>query len=498
MRARVIASWTLAAVLAGAPASALAADAVSSIAAAAKKQDAAAVRSLLRQRADVNAADAEGMTALHWAAHHNDLALVRALLAAGAKATAANRYGVTPLHEAATLGNTAMVSALLRAGADADAAFGDGETPLMIAARVGSVDTVKALLERGAKVNAAEAFRGQTALMLAANEGHAAVVTALVVAGANVNARTKEYDFQKLTGGAGGIIHDRAQGGLTALILAARQGSREAGDVLLGAGADINAVEPQYQFSALQTAIFNGQYAFAKMLIDKGADVNDGSLYVTMEMRNLAAYSNRPNPAESDDGISHLDIATLLLAKGADPNAPYVKQIPPRQAQGNINVPQGGTPLYRAVRAVDLAAVKLLVERGAKPGLAIKDGSTPVMAASGLGAPRGGDEEVTEAGDRNDPVDVLKVLVAGGADVNAVNDAGMTALHYAAQRGSDRIIQYLAEQGAKFDVKNKQGRTVADFARGRTAALVAKLSGAPAPDAPPGQRPAAPAAPSQR
>jgi ankyrin repeat protein len=323
------------------------------------------------------------------------------------------------------------------------------------------------------------------------------VAKTLVDAGADVNARTREYDFQKLTGGAGGIIHDRAQGGLNALILAARQGARESGEVLLTGGADINAVEPQYQFSALQTAIFNGQYAFAKMLIEKGANVNDGSLYVTMEMRNLAAYSNRPNPAESDAGVSHLDIASLLLDKGADPNAPYDKTIPPRQAQGNINVPAGGTPLYRAVRAVDLAAVKLLLERGAKPGQAIKDGSTPVMAASGLGAPRGGDEEVTEAGDRNDPVDVLKALVGKGADVNAVNDAGMTALHYAAQRGSDRIIQYLAEQGAKFDVKNKQGRTPADLARGRTAALVAQLSGAPAPAAP-GQRPATPAAPSQR
>lgn len=496
MRVSVIAGWVLV-ILVGVSASALAADAVAPLAAAAKKQDAAAVRTLLRQRTPLDAADAEGMTALHWAAHHNDLATVRALLAAGAKATVANRYGVTPLHEAATLGNAAMVTALLRAGAEADAAYGDGETPLMIAARTGSAEAVKALLERGAKVNAVERFRGQTALMLAVNENHAAVAKALVDAGADVNARTKEYDFQKLTGGAGGIIHDRPQGGLNALILAARQGARESGEVLLAGGADINAVEPQYQFSALQTAIFNGQYTFAKLLIDRGANLNDGSLYVTMEMRNLAAYSNRPNPAESDAGVSHLDIATLLLDKGADPNAPYVKTIPPRQAQGNINVPPGGTPLYRAVRAVDLAAVKLLVDRGAKAGQAIKDGSTPVMAAAGLGAPRGGDEEVTEAGDRNDPVDVLKVLVGKGADVNAVNDAGMTALHYAAQRGSDRIIQYLAEQGAKFDVKNKQGRTPADFARGRTAALVAQLSGAPAPAAP-GQRPATPAAPSQR
>ena len=444
---------------------ALAADGASPLAAAAKRQDAATVRTLLRQKAHVNAPDAEGMTALHWAAHYNDLATVRALLAAGAKAAVANRYGVTPLHEAATLGNVAIVSALLRGGADADASYGDGETPLMIAARVGSLDTVRALIERGAKVNATEQFRGQTALMLAANENHAAVVKVLLDAGANANTRTREYDFQNLSG-----------------------------------GADIDAVEPQYQFSPLQTAIFNGQYAFAKMLIEKGANVNDGALYVTMEMRNLAAYSNRPNPPEADKGISHLDIADLLLGKGANPNVAYTKTIPPRQAQGNINVPPGGTPLYRAVRAVDLAAVKLLLDRGANPGMAIGDGSAPVMAAAGLGAPRGGDEEVTEAGDRNDPVDVLKALVEKGADVNAVNDAGMTALHYAAQRGSDRIIQYLSAQGAKFDVKNKQGRMPADFARGKTAALVAELSGTPikGPAAPAGARPAAPSAPSQR
>ena len=139
--------------------------------------------------------------------------------------------------------------------------------------------------------------------------------------------------------------------------------------------------------------------------------------------------------------------------------------------------PPGATPLYRAVRAIDLAAVQLLVDRGANPSTAIKDGSTPLMAAAGLGAPRGGDEEVTEAGDRNDPVDVLKALIAKGADVNATNDAGMTALHYAAARGSDRIIEYLASQGARFDVKNKQGRTPSELARGKTAALMSKLAG---------------------
>jgi ankyrin repeat protein len=443
-----------------------------------KNQDATAVKALLKQRADVNAAAVDGTTALQWAAHWNDLDAVKALLAAGAKANVASRYGVTPLHEAASIGSAPIVNVLLRAGATVDATYGEGETPLMLAARSGSLEAVKLLVEAGANANAAEKFRGQTALMLAAVENHASIVQALIAAGAQVNARTVEYTFQDLTGGAGGIIHDRPQGGLTALILAARQGSIEAAEHLIAAGADLNATEPQYGFTALQTAIFNGHYALAHQLLEKGVNPNDGSLYIVMEMRNLATYSNRPNPPDAERGVSHMDVAKLLLDKGADPNAAYVKTIPPRQAQGNINVAAGATPLYRAVRAIDLAAVQLLVDRGANPSLALKDGSTPMMAAAGLGAPRGGDEEVTEAGDRNDPIDVMKALIAKGANVNAANDVGMTPLHYAAQRGSDRIVEFLAGQGARFDVKNKQGRTPAELARGKTAALMSKLAGA--------------------
>jgi ankyrin repeat protein len=441
-----------------------------------KTQNVSAARTLMRQRADVNAADVDGSTPLQWAAHWNDIELVKALLGAGAKPNVSNRYGVTPLHEAATIGSAAVVNALLRAGAQANATYGEGETALMLAARSGNLQTVTSLIEAGANVNAAERFRGQTALMLAATENHAAVVKALVNAGAVPNTRTVEYTFQKLTGGAGGIIHDRPQGGITALMLAARQGALEAGAALVAGGADLNAEEPQYGFTALQTAIFNGHYAFAKLLIDTGASVNDGSLYIVIEMRNLAKYTNRPNPPDSENGVSHLDLAKLLLAKGANPDAVYAKTVPPRQAQGNINVAPGSTPLYRAVRAVDFESVRLLVDAGANPSLAITDGSTPLMAAAGLGAPRGGDEEVTEAGDRNDPVDVMKALVEKGANVNAANDAGMTPMHYAVQRGVDRIIEFLASKGARFDAKNKQGRTPADLARGRTAALVKQLS----------------------
>jgi ankyrin repeat protein len=441
-----------------------------------RHQHSAAARALIKQRADVNVADVDGSTALQWAAHWNDVETVKALLAAGAKPNAANRYGVTPLHEAATIGSASIINALLRAGATADAVYGDGETALMLASRSGNLESVKLLLEANADVNAAEKFRGQTALMLAANENHPAVVTTLLAAGARPNTRAAEYTFQTLTGGAGGIIHDRPQGGVTALMLAARQGALEAGAALIAGGADLAMEEPQYGFTALQTAIFNGHYAFAKVLIEKGAPVNDGSLYVAVEMRNLAKYTNRPNPPDSENGVSHLDVVKLLVDKGADVNAQYAKKIPPRQAQGEINVPPGATPLYRAVRAIDLASVKLLIDAGANASLALKDRSTPLMAAAGLGAPRGGDEEVTEAGDRNDPVDVMKLLVETGADVNAVNDLGMTPMHYAVQRGADRLIEYLASKGARFDIKNKQGRTAAEIARGRTAVLVKQLS----------------------
>jgi len=442
-----------------------------------KNQNAAAAKTLIRQRVGVNAADVDGSTPLQWAAHWNDVETVKSLLAAGAKPNVANRYGVTPLHEAATLGSGPVIAALLRAGAQADAAYGEGETALMLAARAGSLESVKLLIEANADVNAAEKFRGQTPLMLAAAENHAAVVKALLAAGARVNTRSVEYTFQALTGGAGGIIHDRPQGGVTALMLAARQGARAAAEALVAGGADINATEPQYGFTALQTAVFNGHYALARALIEQGANANDGSLYIATEMRNLAKYTNRPNPPDSEDGVSHLDVIKLLLDKGADANAPYTKTIPPRQAQGNINVAPGSTALYRAVRSVDLATVTLLVDGGADPSKPIGDGSTPLMAAAGLGAPRGGDEEVTEAGDRSDPVDVIKVLIDKGANVNAANTAGMTAMHYAVQRGSDRIIEFLASKGARFDVKNKQGKTAAELARGRTAALVSKLAG---------------------
>src|SRR5258708_4174954 len=215
---------------------------------AARNRDAAGLRSLLKQKVDVNAPDVEGMTPLLWAAHNDDLDAVKLLLAAGANPKAANRYDITALSEAAVCGDGAMIEALVKSGADVNAPFGEGETPLMTASRTGSVIGVKAMLAAGANVNATDQSRGQTALMWAVAENHADVAKLLVAAGADLNVRSTLFDFNFRKVATGGTQAVYSRGGLTALLLAARQGSTESAAVPLDPGANINLAEQDYGF----------------------------------------------------------------------------------------------------------------------------------------------------------------------------------------------------------------------------------------------------------
>ncbi|HLI86284.1 MAG TPA: ankyrin repeat domain-containing protein [Bryobacteraceae bacterium] len=429
------------------------------------------------------AADVDGTTPLIAAAHQDDLAQVKRLLAGGADAKAANRYGVTALWEAANLGNGEMIEALLRAGADPQATVGQGETPLMTAARTGTLAGVKALLAAGADVNAKESYRGETALMWAVAENHADVAKLLIAAGADVNARSTFYDFKFRKVASGGTQAVYYRGGLTPLLFAARQGAIESAEALLEAGADVNLPEPEYQFTPLLLAIYNDHYDFASMLVEHGAKL-DGALYLAVEMRNLDYFGNRPRKPVTDK-LDELGFIKFLLEHGAEPDAPLRTKLPGRMAQGAISVPAGATPFYRAARSADLESMRLLLAHGADPNRPSEDHTTPLMAAAaGQGARFAGGQERPEP----EFVEAIRLCVEKGADINAANDRGDTPMHAAAQRGADRIVEFLAEHGAKLDVKNKSGRTPLDLALGiggvantggsahpTTAALIRKL-----------------------
>jgi ankyrin repeat protein len=450
---------------------------------AAKSQDAAAIVALLKQHVPVNATDPEGETALFWAAHWGDSDSVEALIRAGAKPNVASRYGLTPLWEAAQRGDAVIVGKLLKARADVAAANPQGETALLAAARSGNIETVKLLLDRGSNVNQKEKWRGETALMLAAAEGHDDVVRMLIAHGANPNVRSTSFDLQDRDGIVGLQASLYWKGGLTALLFAARQGCTETGRALVDGGADMSLADTDFRFTPLMEAIFNGHLDFARMLVEKGANLNDGSLYILIDQR--ATIPPR------GDVQTVAELTRFWLDRGADPNLPFNNgRVPPRVTYPAIRygpIPAGSTPLLSAARTQDAGLMRMLLDKHADPnGATTVDRFTPLMAAlSGGGGRRG-----ARAGASN-PIPAIQLLIERGADVNAVNSRGMTAMHYSARTGNDAAIQLLADHGARLDVKDRLGRTPADMANGvltavtgadgprneRTALLIGKLLG---------------------
>jgi uncharacterized protein len=517
------------------------------VAAAAMRNDAAAVRALVKDGKDVNAAQGDGMTALHWAAMHGDAELTATLLYAGANVRATTRLGAyTALHLAAQAGEAPVMARLIAGGASATALTTTGATPLMLAAASGNAAAVRVLLEQRVDPDAAESANGETALMFAAALDRADAVRELLAHGADAAKTSKAVDLTGLTApeetlqnsirdaqnaksagvsgaprvapppaaaaahGVAGVTRAfgfneliGTQGGLTALHFAVRQGSARSVETLVGHGADVNAVTPGDRVSPLLIAAVNGQFDIAASLLAHGANpnlANAGGVTPLFAVLNVewAPRMFYPQPrAQLQQQTSYLDLMTALLDAGADPNPRLSRKTWFTQYNFDLlRVDDGGaTPFWRAAYASDITAMKLLLRYGADPAIAtIKpfsrprgtdaDRDAPAVDISGQPLPTGGPgippllaasgagygEGFAANAHRFAPTGMLsavKFLVEElHADVNARDHEGNSALHNAAARGDNEMIEYLVAHGADPKAVNRAGQTTVDMANG--------------------------------
>ena len=450
-----------------------AAGAEAPLADAVQRGDDATILTLLDERVDVNAAQGDGATALHWAAYLSDADTTALLIRAGADVNLPNNYGVTPLALASRNGNAPVIQQLLQAGADPNDprhSVNAGETPLLLAARSGQVDAVRTLLDAGASIDVTESWNGQSALMWAAAEGHVPVVQTLIARGVD--------------------IHARSNSGATPLLFAVRKGSLDAVRALLDAGADVNAARPD-RATPLLVAVINGHEDLVDLLLDAGADpdVEGGSTRLTvqgvraqpmpLEIRKLG-YTERDSETVTRGNIfgrplqaavhvanwhisdqfiivnlDRLRVIESLLAYGADVNGRNTMEEPRWGGARYRRHMTGATAFMLAAKAADVEVMRLLLDHGADPTIGTEDNITPLMAAAGISwasnQDRASDAQVLEA--------VTLLVEELGADVNAVSDVGETAMHAAAYRGANSVVQYLFDKGATLDVVAKDGRT---------------------------------------
>ena len=467
-----------------------AAEVDSRLAEAARREDRSAVRTLIEQKADVNAPLADGSTALHWAVQADDVESVALLLQAGADVRVANRYGVTPLHLATANGNVALIGRLLRAGADPDARDASGETLLMAAVRSGNIDSVAALVERGAAVNATDTATQTTPLMWAVRSNNLRALQLLVEHGATIDAATRvgatpTWVPPNAGGGSHGLGIIRGgwpergsraatPGGMTALLYAARDGRLDIARALLDAGAVVNRAEAN-DIAPLLMALTNDHMAVARLLIERGADVNAADFWGRTPLFAAVEIRNRDYTRGNEHGIdreSAFELVELLLERGANPNA-QTREIPPIRrwvtSLGDLTWINmiGQTPFIRASMSGDIRTMRLLLAHGADPRITTTGGTTALVTAAG------GNVAVQQSfvESRESSMAAVKLCLELGIDVNAANETGFTAVMGAANKGWDDILEVLLKAGGRLDVQDAQGRTPLRWAKGEFIAL---------------------------
>ncbi|MEM0924665.1 MAG: ankyrin repeat domain-containing protein [Planctomycetota bacterium] len=400
---------------------------------------------------------ADGMTALHWSAHWNHSSSAEQLVERGFPVDAKSQYGVTPLTIAAKLGNVDAALVLLKADADPNLSANGDETPLMHAARSGRVALCRHLLRFGANVNVLQTQK-QTALMWASAAGHERVVALLLEKGADRDHKLRS--------------------GFTAFHFAARHGHTAVAKLLMEDGFDIHQVmtpqtssgrNPRKGTSALMLAVESGHFETALRLVRWGADPNDQrSGYAPLH---ALSWVRRPPRGDNPDGdpppvgsgkLGSLQFAAALIEQGADVNLRLDKG---RHAAARLNA-KGATPLLFAAYTSDVAYAKLLVDAGADIHASNADGTTPILAAAGVGIFVADEFPGTEP----EAVAMVEQLIQWGADVNDVDDYNETTMHGAAYRSFPKVVNLLDDAGADAKIwyrKNALKATPRQVAQGK-------------------------------
>jgi len=498
------------------------------VADAAQKGDLEAVRALLQQGADPNAAQPDGLTGLHWAALNDELGIAEILLYAGATVSPVTRVGgYTPLHLASQSGHGVVARTLLEAGADANAYTTTGVSSLHFAAQADAAEAILALIEHGAEVDARDTFSNRTPLMFAAYRGAVEATEALVRADADISATTAVKDYVEISRaastdrarrnrivaaaeppeprperqqarGGGGNNSQRApcvapglpeirssteqigqQGGFAALHFAAREGHIEAARLLLGSGANVDQVTAGDQSTALVVAAINGNYDLARTLLEADADPNllsddgVGPLFATLNIEwSLRTWYPQPQ-AFRQQQTSYLDLMELLLDAGADPNEQTQTHIwYAAYNAGRMGVDfTGATPFWRAAYAADVAAMRLLADNGADPNI-----WTQNLACTR--EPVDPDVPSNPVNDEPDPDDPsgLPAVAHGGPAVHAIHAASgvgfgtsrVAQTHRSAPNGWLSSMKYLIEElGVDPNLRDKDGLTALHNAAAR-------------------------------
>lgn len=361
-------------------------------------------RRLLEQGAEVTARDSGGDSLLTtWRSLKPEL--ITLFIEHGADVNAKNRFGEPAL--SCMIKNEAGVRVLLAAQADPNIIdMRNKSTPLIKAAEGGHEGAVRALLEAGADPQMADSG-GNTPLLLALSRGHAAIARLLIENGADITA-VNNYKA--------GVFHCAcASKGEDSDILTflAEQGA-EGIDRPDGTSGDT----PLMRAATLTNA-------------------NKLRLLIRMGVRLNAQNVRGATPLMMAVNGNHPEAVQVLLEAGANPN---IKDV------------NGNTPLARALSMGHLPIARLLLAKGADPTLRNKRGETMLHCAC-----KNANDNLSPAG--GGKTALVDLVIDRVADIDAVDAEGNTAMHYAGEHLSDKVVPQLLAKGAQSGLPNNKGMT---------------------------------------